>query len=239
MGNGSIASYSLRRSVPEFAPTPLYPTDLRGPPCIICKGYSGHPELRVGYSRDTFLADGFGRRYLWIDVVNSMHWDGRGKVTDHLSDASWVRACLIHWGLEPWATRGRRKATRELREARSVLRPLATNWTTSHLIPADGLRAVNAALRVPVHRTFSGHPGEWHLTISPSQTAVDWVRMAALESFAKTFAEDDPQRLKVCPNAECRWVFFDETARNIRKWCRDAACGNRDRVRRSRLRARS
>ncbi len=194
---------------------------------------SEHP---VGNPDDRFLAEGFGRRYLWIDVVNSMHFDGRGNLTDHLDDEAWVKACLIRWELGRWARRETRRATGAMRKARSVLRSLVTTWTTSHLISAAGLRAVNSALQVPVQRILSGHPGDWQLTVRPARVGPDWVRVAALESFAKCVVQDDPNRIKVCPNAECRWVFFDETSRNIRKWCRDATCGNRDRVRRSRLR---
>lgn len=190
----------------------------------------------MAYSRDTFLVDGFGRRYFWIDVVNSMQWDGHGNITDHLEDPSWVRACLTRWSLDGWTTE-LGKSTGELRRSRTLLRSLVTSWIESRVLPAGGLRALNAGLSVPVRRSFSRDAGGWRLAICPIHASADWVGVSALESFAKTFAEDDPQRIKACPNEACRWVFFDETARNIRKWCRDAACGNRDRVRRSRERA--
>ena len=147
-----------------------------------------------------------------------------------------MMACLTRWGLDRWTTG---MGTRELRRGRTLLRSLVTSWSESRVLPAGGLRALNAGLSVPVRRSLSRDAGGWHLEIRPIHASADWVGMAALESFAKTFAEDDPQRIKVCPNEACRWVFFDETARNIRKWCHDAACGNRDRVRRSRERARA
>lgn len=192
----------------------------------------------MAYSRDTFLSHGFGRRYLWIDVVNSMQWDGHGNVTDHLEDESWVRACLVRWGVGAGRI-ATGSLTQELRKSRALLRSLVTSWTTSHLLPADDLRAINVALSVPVRRIFSRDSNAWRLEICPLRTSSEWVGTSALESFAKAFTESDPERIKICPNGACRWVFFDETTRNIRKWCRDAACGNRDRVRRSRLRLRS
>jgi len=192
----------------------------------------------MAYSRDRFLSEGFGRRYLWIDVVNSMQWDGRGNVTDHLEDDSWVRACLVRWDLGVWTT-AMGSSTQELQKSRSLLRSLVTSWSASRTLAAPDLRAVNAALGVPVRRIFSRDPRGWHLAIRPLRSNAEWIGASALESFAKAFTEDDPERIKICPNGGCRWVFFDETTRNIRKWCRDAACGNRDRVRRSRLRFRS
>jgi len=44
-------------------------------------------------------------------------------------------------------------------------------------------------------------------------------------------------RVKICRNADCRWVFYDTTKARSRRWCSDKVCGNRDRVRRARARA--
>jgi hypothetical protein len=44
-------------------------------------------------------------------------------------------------------------------------------------------------------------------------------------------------RLVMCGNPLCRLVFLDESRSGTRRWCDDAGCGNRDRVRRHRDRA--
>ena len=44
-------------------------------------------------------------------------------------------------------------------------------------------------------------------------------------------------RLTLCGNPLCRLVFLDESRSGTRRWCDDAGCGNRDRVRRHRDRA--
>jgi CGNR zinc finger len=41
-------------------------------------------------------------------------------------------------------------------------------------------------------------------------------------------------RLLICGNPHCRLVFIDESKSGTRRWCDDAGCGNRDRVRRHR-----
>lgn len=192
----------------------------------------------MAYTRNTFLSLGFGQRYPWLDVVNSMQWDGHGNVMDHLEDESWVRAFLARWDLQAWTTT-MGSTTQELRKSRTLLRSLVTSWSASRVLTGDDLRAVNAVLGVPVRQTFFRDSRGWHLATCPLRTSAEWIGTSALESFARAFTDDDPRRIKICPNGGCRWVFFDETTRNIRKWCRDAACGNRDRVRRSRLRLRS
>jgi hypothetical protein len=44
------------------------------------------------------------------------------------------------------------------------------------------------------------------------------------------------ERLTLCGNPVCRLVFLDGSKSRTRRWCDDAGCGNRDRVRRHRHR---
>jgi hypothetical protein len=43
-------------------------------------------------------------------------------------------------------------------------------------------------------------------------------------------------RLSLCGNPHCRLIFLDASKSGTRRWCDDAGCGNRDRVRRHRRR---
>jgi hypothetical protein len=45
-------------------------------------------------------------------------------------------------------------------------------------------------------------------------------------------------RLRICGNPLCRLVFLDLSKNKARQWCDNGGCGNRDRVRRYRTRAR-
>jgi predicted RNA-binding Zn ribbon-like protein len=47
------------------------------------------------------------------------------------------------------------------------------------------------------------------------------------------------ERLSICGNPSCRLVFLDGSKSGTRRWCDDAGCGNRDRVKRHRGRART
>jgi hypothetical protein len=42
------------------------------------------------------------------------------------------------------------------------------------------------------------------------------------------------ERLLICGNPHCRLVFIDASKSGTRRWCDDAGCGNRNRVRRHR-----
>jgi|SRR5919201_2275159 hypothetical protein len=43
-------------------------------------------------------------------------------------------------------------------------------------------------------------------------------------------------RLKLCENPQCRWLFIDRSKNRSRHWCEAATCGNRQRVRKFRRR---
>lgn len=46
----------------------------------------------------------------------------------------------------------------------------------------------------------------------------------------------DPERIKICDNDRCRWVFYDTSRTGRRRWCDMATCGNRAKAARHRAR---
>jgi predicted RNA-binding Zn ribbon-like protein len=46
-------------------------------------------------------------------------------------------------------------------------------------------------------------------------------------------------RIRICANDTCQWVFFDESRAGRRVWCDMASCGNRAKAARHRARARA
>jgi predicted RNA-binding Zn ribbon-like protein len=58
-------------------------------------------------------------------------------------------------------------------------------------------------------------------------------------SFVELLARGDSDRLKVCDNPECRFVFYDASKNRSRRWCAHTTCGNRHKVRRFRERQRA
>lgn len=47
-----------------------------------------------------------------------------------------------------------------------------------------------------------------------------------------------PERIKICDNDRCRWVFYDTSRTSRRRWCNMATCGNRAKAARHRARTR-
>ena len=46
--------------------------------------------------------------------------------------------------------------------------------------------------------------------------------------------DDGWERLKLCTDDSCRWVFYDRSKNHSSRWCSMASCGNREKARRFR-----
>lgn len=73
--------------------------------------------------------------------------------------------------------------------------------------------------------------------LRPLDTGWDGLIAALLPGLVELAA--GRERLKVCHNARCGWVFFDTTLNRSQVWCGTQGCGPRVRVRRHRRRARN
>ncbi|HEY2456007.1 MAG TPA: CGNR zinc finger domain-containing protein [Candidatus Acidoferrum sp.] len=179
-----------------------------------------------------FFSRGFGALAPWIDLVNSGLFDGFGNPTECLDDPLWVRTFLNYWKLR--ASFREPEAQKALRALRSLLcRLVEKNSSHGSLGPQD-VAELNGWLKVPVYPALVENQNGFELSLQSAQK--DWRGDLAkvARSFAESLIREPSGRLKICRNADCRWVFIDRTKGNVRRWCNDATCGNRDRVRRSR-----
>jgi predicted RNA-binding Zn ribbon-like protein len=189
----------------------------------------------ISWGREKFKARGFGKTYPWIDLVNSEEYDGFGIRSDHLADAGWVKTFLTHWSLDERF--GTAVDLRNLNRVRDFLRGVAETIASGKGVPNQDLTTINRALRTPVYRQLRKRGSAFYdLDLVPLHQGWGWVRAEIFRSLALMLAEGQRQRLKICPNPDCRWLFFDQTHGNSRKWCSDLRCGNRDKVRRFRER---
>jgi predicted RNA-binding Zn ribbon-like protein len=174
----------------------------------------------------------FGQAASWVDLANSEMWDGYGHLTDFLNDPQWIGDFLEFWRfrvpLPGPAVLG------DLRELRKLLRHFAEKTSQGAAIQRRDLEALNSWMKVPVFRHLVENQNGLRLTHEPVQ--ISWHAVLALiaDSLAEALAQQQHDRLKICANSGCAWIFVDRTKGRVKRWCSDATCGNRDRVRRSR-----
>ena len=184
--------------------------------------------------KEPFLKDGFGR-ILWLDIVNSEHYDGFGNLTDHLEDPEWLQTLLEHY---QFAAISQNLLRQPLVNLRTWLRHIAQTLNRNSALTPEDIHVLNSYLAEPGIRKLHYSPDKetYLLTFQPVQPDWRWVLAEVVSSLVEMLDPQRQKRIKICPNPGCNWVFFDTTKGNNRRWCNDLTCGNRDKVRRYRAR---
>jgi predicted RNA-binding Zn ribbon-like protein len=185
---------------------------------------------------DPFSERGFGAPAAWLDLVNSALLDGFGHYTECLDDSRWLRSFARYWNLR---IPGNAEALRALRELRTLLRRLVEKSAAGEPFNEHDLSALNASLKVAVFPRLVESQSGFALSLQAARGGWRTEIAGIARSFADSLIHETQGRLKICANADCRWVFVDHTKGNVRRWCSDATCGNRDRVRRARARSKT
>jgi predicted RNA-binding Zn ribbon-like protein len=183
-------------------------------------------------SNDTFGVAGFGKVAPWVDLVNSEEWNGFGKLTDHLVNPRWLATFLRHWELYPFPSKD--VPRRNLVRLRSLLRRAAEKLAAGGSLGQRELSTLNQVLNVPVRQRLVQDQNGFRAETVPARRDWTWVMARIAASFGEMLANHDVERVKICANSDCRWVFHDPTKARSKRWCNDRTCGNRARVRRAR-----
>lgn len=168
---------------------------------------------------------------LWIvqSFVNTLDLE-TGE--DELATAAGATAWAAGHGLEVGAVgaAGRRRAV-ELREALRVL--LRAHGVTAQTDP-QALATVNRiAAAAPVTLGLDPSGGA---RATPAGGGVETALAAVLAAVHDAIRDGTWERLKVCADGDCGWVFYDRSRNRSGRWCSMAECGCRDKVRAFRAR---
>lgn len=144
-------------------------------------------------------------------VLDFLNTVDLARGTDLLDDPVAWNDWLARRGLTPGAEHPR--------EIRATLRAAAGD-------PTAGVAPVSAPVTVAV---IDGRP---------RVVAAD-VAGAVLASASRLVVLGRWDRLKICPARDCRWAFYDRSRNHSRTWCSMRVCGNREKARGWRERART
>lgn len=182
-----------------------------------------------------------------LDFINTLEFE-KGQPVDHFDSLdtalAWLfRNDLLHRDMLKNELRrsredahGAEKTLAKLRRVRGAMRELAD--ATVERRPADGRQVdeVNRALRT--HYVYYLVPGPDGVSMDHRHDGdpVDGALARLAESLAREVSQGHPERLRVCANDECRWIFNDTSRTGKRRWCDMSTCGNRAKVARHRAR---
>jgi predicted RNA-binding Zn ribbon-like protein len=126
-----------------------------------------------------------------------------------------------------------------LRRVRQAMRGVLEAAATRRAPDAGELDEINRALRT--HYIYELVPATDGVSLDHRHQGdpVDGAIARLAEAIARELIQGDTERLRICLNPQCRWVFKDTSRTGKRKWCSMRSCGNRAKVARHRARRRT
>jgi predicted RNA-binding Zn ribbon-like protein len=119
---------------------------------------------------------------------------------------------------------------------RTALRDIA-HAVAHHEPPSTrAIEEVNRALAGHEHVQLVAAEDGVRLGHSHVGDAVDDVLARIAEPIVREIGNGHDDRIRICDNETCRWIFYDESRAGRRRWCDMATCGNQAKARRHRER---
>lgn len=120
---------------------------------------------------------------------------------------------------------------------RSAMREVATAIVEGRAPAVRALDTVNKALHARqvielVPSTDGGVAVDHRHVGDPIDDAL--ARLA--QPLVNELTSGHPERIKICDNDRCRWIFYDASRTSRRRWCDMSTCGNRAKAARHRAR---
>lgn len=184
-----------------------------------------------------------------LAFINTLEFH-KGEPVEHLDNA----ASALHWlyannllhrdmlddeleqvGDDP---RSGERIVGKVRRVRNAMRELVDAAVDHRPAGKRHVDEVNRALRTHYVTYLVPGPDGVSLDHRHDGNPIDGAMGRLAESIARELSQGHPERLRVCANDECRWVFNDTSRTGTRKWCDMSTCGNRAKVARHRARKR-
>ena len=182
-----------------------------------------------------------------LDFINTLEFE-KGQPIEHFdlleTALAWLfRNDLLHREMLKLEMQradedplGADKTLAKIRKVRGAMRELADATVDRRPADARQVDEVNRALRT--HYVYYLVPGPDGVSMDHRHLGdpVDGAMARLAESLAREVSQGHPERLRICANEECRWIFNDTSRTGRRRWCDMTTCGNRAKVARHRAR---
>jgi predicted RNA-binding Zn ribbon-like protein len=167
------------------------------------------------------------------DFVNTVDLEDGA---DQFKDPNTLSAWLVARGL---MVPGQPEDEDDLKHAiavREAIRGVIGANSGAAVFPVD-IATLNGAISASRLRARFGSDGKARL--EPEADGVEGALGRIVAAVFAAMGEESWARLKLCGSRSCRWVFYDQSRNHSSRWCRMASCGNRQKARRFRQRAKT
>ncbi len=182
-----------------------------------------------------------------FDFLNTIELED-GALVERLTSLDTAVAWLADAGVAPDATAITNEAPtparndallRRLITTRTALREVAHAVSHGEAPSRGAIDEVNRALATRERIELVAADDGVRLGHSHVGDALDDILARIAEPIVREIGNGHDDRIRVCANDTCRWIFYDESRAGRRRWCDMATCGNRAKARRHRERQRT
>ncbi len=170
--------------------------------------------------------------YMCLDFINSA-WYLRHKVKKELFyDEKWIADFCAKWNLDKEVFT---QQAEKLIEVRTFLYKTVLDVIKNQTLSTKATNELNKMLQ-KTHLVYELTINDKEGTILQTATsakASNRIEYEAVLSFCQFVSEVPTERIKLCDNPDCGWVFYDESKSKNKKWC-DNTCASLMKVRKHR-----
>jgi predicted RNA-binding Zn ribbon-like protein len=181
-----------------------------------------------------------------FDFLNTIELEN-GALVERLTSLDTALAWLADAGVASDATAitalarsatARNALLARLITTRTALRDVAHAVAHEERPPRTAIDEVNRALAARERIELVAADDGVRLGHSHVGDAVDDLLARIAEPIVRELGNGHDERIRICANDTCRWLFYDESRAGRRRWCDMATCGNRAKAQRHRARQR-
>jgi predicted RNA-binding Zn ribbon-like protein len=179
-----------------------------------------------------------------FDFLNTLELEN-GALVERLTSLDRAATWLAKAAVVPDATSitavaaseaAREAALDRLVTARTALREVAHAVAHEEAPLRRSIDEVNRALASRERLELVASDDGVRLGHSHVGDAIDDVLARIAEPIVREIGNGHDDRIRICANDTCRWIFYDESRAGRRRWCDMATCGNRAKAQRHRAR---
>lgn len=182
-----------------------------------------------------------------LDFLNTDELDGSGRPVENLPTLAVATAWLVEHDLlypEESAPLDRFGPTQQehlldhIHDARAALREVVESVVATRPAARSAIAMVNELLRARTVVELALADGALVARNRHVGDALEDALARLMDPLVESVISGETERLRICANDGCRWVFEDTCRTGRRRWCSMASCGNRAKAARHRARLR-
>ncbi|MBV7272842.1 CGNR zinc finger domain-containing protein [Clostridium sp. PL3] len=171
--------------------------------------------------------------FLCMDFINSQWYKTHKTFTDPLKDENWFKNFYLKWNLS-FTNIPDKEMIDRLLELRDFLSCITDNLYAKKTIASKDINKLNEYLKAfSFYKVLKKEQNKFYLKTIPLKSDLHLIIFEIISSFIDMITKYDIERIKLCENPDCKWIFYDESKSHTRKWC-DNTCATLIKVRRFR-----